>query len=70
MAWVGSLERQPHGVHAEDDAQDFSEIDVEMVRTFVITPTDVNAEHVRRDFGDRVVERLDVELSALEEVGL
>ena len=61
MAWVGGLEREAARLGEKDGLDDVSERHVAMVRTFVISPAEVQAQPVRRDVLQRVIERFDVE---------
>src|SRR6185437_1434391 len=67
---IGSFERQSFRIYAEDDAQYFFEADIVCVRTLVVAPADMNANHIHGNIGHRVVEGLDMKFSALEKFEL
>ena len=70
VAWIGRLDYQRLRLRLHQDRCDLAEIDIVVVRTFVIAPADMDAAHFGRDIAQRVVQHLDMKRGALEEVGL
>jgi hypothetical protein len=61
VARVGSLERDRRRPRREDDIDDLGERHVPMVRSLVIAPAQMHPHALRRDRGQRMAQRLDVE---------
>ena len=69
VARIGGFQRQRLRLYAEHDRQDFRERDVVGVRPLVIAPAHMHPHFVGGHVRQRVIERLDMKLRALEEFG-
>src|SRR5216684_5083847 len=68
VARVSRLEREAARLGQEDHVDDVLERHVAMMRALVIAPAQMEAQLLRRDVGDGVVERLDVKPRLLAEI--
>src|SRR5580692_6037089 len=68
MPRVGGLHDQRHRLRLDQDRGDLRKRDVVVVGPLVIAPADVDARAVRRHIRQGVVQHLDVECRALEEI--
>ena len=69
VARIGGLERIGAGADLEDDVDDVLELHVVDARAHVDAVAGVEANAVRRDSGERRVERLDAQLRPLAALG-
>ena len=69
VARVGGLDNERLRLGLDEDRRDFGKGDVVVVRPLVIAPADVDARAVGRHVAQRVVQHLDMEFRALEEIG-
>ena len=67
VARIGGLERDRNRLRREHDVDDVGERHVAVMRAFVVAPAKMHAQLFRRNVGDRMIERLDVQLRALAE---
>jgi len=70
MTGIGSFQRQPLRIEREDRFENLRKIDVMRMGAFVIAPADVDSHFVGWNARQRVIERFDVKLRALEELSL
>jgi hypothetical protein len=69
VARIGRLDDQRHRLRLDQDRRDLGEIDVVVVRPFVIAPADMDAAHLGRHVAQRMVQHLHVKRGALQEIG-
>src|ERR1051326_610736 len=70
MPRVGGFERNGLGFDAKNGFEHLVERNVMGVRALVIAPANVDAQAIRRDIGDRAVERFQVKLRASDQLVL
>ena len=69
VSWIGGFERDRYRLGLENDVDDVGERDIAMMWAFVVPPAEMHAQLLNRDIGHRMIERLDMQLRALAELG-
>ena len=70
VTWIRAFDEQRHRLHFDRDRKYLHAIHVIDVRALVVAPADVQADAVRGNVGERVIQRLDLHFGVAQEFGI